>query len=107
MTAAVWLVYNLTGENLFVLEENSTSIKKALDYLAYYNQHPAEWSWNSNPNTGKNDVWPENLLEAMAGIYKDKNYEEYVGNSRPVIYYKHHFAWVFPTLMPVKLMYIK
>lgn len=34
MTGACWLVYNLTGENLFALEQDGTSIKKALDYMA-------------------------------------------------------------------------
>ncbi|KAA6301644.1 MAG: hypothetical protein EZS26_002250 [Candidatus Ordinivivax streblomastigis] len=103
MTAAAWLVYNLTGEDLFNLEQEGVSMKKALDYLAYYNQHPAEWPWCENSNTGAGDMWPENLLEAMAGIYQDANYVEYVKSSQPVIYPKHHFAWVFPTLMPLLL----
>jgi parallel beta-helix repeat protein len=34
MTAACWLVYNLTGEDLFVLEKNNISIKKALNSIA-------------------------------------------------------------------------
>ena len=103
MTAACWMVYNLTGENLFNLEQNGTSIKKALDYMAYYNKHPKEWKWDNNPNTGKNEVWPNNLLEAMAGIYNDNSYIEYVKDRRPIIYRTHHFCWTFPTLMPVSL----
>ncbi|MDR3217533.1 MAG: alginate lyase family protein [Dysgonamonadaceae bacterium] len=103
MTAATWLVYNLTGENLFILEKNNASIKKALDYLVYYEQHPKEWPWDKNPNTGKGDLWPDNLMDAMSGIYKDKHFEEYAKPGRPHIYPKHHFAWSFPTLMPLTL----
>ena len=36
LTASCWLIYNLTGENLFVWEHEGKSIKKALDYLLYY-----------------------------------------------------------------------
>jgi hypothetical protein len=102
MTAAFWLIYNLTGENLFVWENNNASVKKALDYLAYYNQHPAEWPWHEKPHTGKTEVWPENLLEAVSGIYQDENQVNYVKDNRPIMYSKHHFAWSFPTLMPLK-----
>lgn len=107
MTAACWLTYNLTGENLFMLEENDISIKKALDYLLYYEQHPAEWSFHEQPNTGKDDIWPENLFEAMSGIYRDEKYENLAKPARPIIYPKHHFAWVFSTLMPIDLSAFK
>jgi lysophospholipase L1-like esterase len=103
MTAACWLIYNLTGENLFVYEHNGTSIKKAVDYLLYYQQHPQEWTWDKNPNIGTHNTWPDNLLEAMAGIYNDASYIQYISSSRPHIYPIHHFAWSFPTLMPVSL----
>jgi hypothetical protein len=101
MTAACWLIHNLTGENLFDWEQNGASIKKAVDYLLYHEQNPTEWKFNAHPGTGKNEPWPENLMEAMYGIYGDSNYLEYVKQYRPIIYPKHHFAWVFPTLMPV------
>ncbi|MCD7971486.1 MAG: alginate lyase family protein [Candidatus Azobacteroides sp.] len=107
MTAACWLVYNLTGENLFDLEENNLSIKNALNYLLYYEQHPTEWPFYDNPNTGRKEPWPENLFEAISGIYQDEKYKEFVQPARPVIYPKHHFAWVFPTLMPVELSFVK
>jgi len=103
MTASCWLIYNLTGENLYTLEHNGASIKKALDYLFYYNQHAAEWKWNSKPNVGDLKLWPANLLEAMSGIYHEQHYTDYVKDSRPHMYSIHHFAWVFPTLMPVSL----
>jgi hypothetical protein len=97
------LVYNLTGENLFEAECSGVSIKKALDYLFYYNQHPEEWKWHDKPNTGVSGRWPYNLFEAMSGIYGDSGYVEFVRDSRPLLYPVHHFAWVFPTLMPVSL----
>ena len=103
MTAACWLVYNLTGENLFVWEHNGASLKKALDYMLYFHQHPSEWKWDTQPNLGTHETWPDNLLEAMAGIYNDASYLQYVESSRPHIYSLHHFAWSFPTLMPVSL----
>ncbi len=103
LTASCWLIYNLTGENLFVWEHNGTSIKKALDYLLYYQQHPSEWKWYENPNTGTHATWPDNLLEAMSGIYNDASYIQYIEETRPHIYPLHHFAWSFPTLMPISL----
>ncbi len=95
MTAACWLVYNLTGENLFVWEHNDASLKKALDYMFYFHQHPSEWKWDTRPNLGTHETWPDNLLEAMAGIYNDASYLQYVESSRPHIYPLHHFAWSF------------
>lgn len=103
MTASFWVVYNLTGENLFLWEQEGKSIKKALDYLLRYQKAPSEWKWYEGPNVGTHATWPDNLLEAMAGIYGESAYVEYVENSRPHIYPVHHFAWVFPTLMPLSL----
>jgi hypothetical protein len=103
MTAACWVAYNLTGENLFALEQNGASIKKAIDCLFYYEQNPQEWPFHSHPNTGNNEPWCENLIEAMAGVYNNSAYADFAKQFRPIIYPKHHFAWVFPTLMPVCL----
>ena len=103
MTAACWLIYNATGENLFVLENNGVSIKSAIDYMLYHNQHPDEWKWFRNPRTGPENRWPGNLLEAMSGIYQDAQYVDFVKPNRPFMYPEHHFAWSFPTLMPLSL----
>jgi len=103
ITASMYVVYNSTGENLFELKEGDRSVRKALDYLFYYNQHPDEWKWFKNPNQGSPTSWPGNLLEAMSGIYGAPEYVGYVEKSRPLCYPKHHFAWSFPTLMPAKL----
>jgi hypothetical protein len=103
ITAACWVVYNATGENLFDVSRDGVSIKTAVDYLNYYNQHPQEWPWYKNPNKGRPGLWPGNLLEALSGIYEDKSYTDYVIPARPITYNVHHFAWTFPTLMKVKL----
>ncbi|MDD4920873.1 MAG: alginate lyase family protein [Bacteroidales bacterium] len=103
MTAACWVTYNLTGENLFNWTPNGISIKMALDSLAYYNAHPSDWKWSSNPNIGLKDTWPYNLIESMSGIYNDTTYMEYVKGRQPIVYDKHHFAWTFSTIMPTRL----
>lgn len=103
MTAAMWIIYNATGQNLFFYEKDGASVKKAIDYLIYYQQHPKEWKWYGTLITGKHDRWPDILLEAMSRVYDDAKYSKYVESSRPHIYPEHHFAWVFPTLMPVML----
>lgn len=103
ITASCWIVYNNTGENLFFLEEDGVSLKTAIDYLAYYNQHPDEWQWYKDPRVGEPGEWPGNLLEAMSGIYNDPAYVQFVLPDRPLMYPTHHFAWTFPTLMPLSL----
>lgn len=103
ITGACWIVYNNTGENLFSLEKDGVSIKTAIDYLAYYNQHPDEWEWYEDPRVGEPGEWPGNLLEAMSGIYQEPSYVQFVQPNRPLMYRTHHFAWTFPTLMPLSL----
>lgn len=103
ITASMYVVYNSTGENLFTSVEGETSLKKALDYLFYYNQHPDEWKWFKNPNQGSSSSWPGNLFEALSGIYNEPVWAQYAEKSRPICYSRHHFAWSFPTLMPAKL----
>jgi hypothetical protein len=100
ITASFNVIYHATGENLFLLKEEDKSVKKALDYLFYFNQHPAEWTWFENPRQGSPESWPGNLFEAMGSIYGDEAYHDYNVHSRPLVYDKHHFAWSFPTLMP-------
>lgn len=111
LTASMWTIYNATGENLFFEEKNGASVKKALDYLLYYNQHPAEWKWFKNPATGNVNTptgfWPANLLEAMMGIFHEAKFNDYVSEYRPIEYPRHDFAWTFPTLMPLSLNHYK
>ncbi|CAF2406456.1 unnamed protein product [Rotaria sp. Silwood2] len=108
MTAACWVVYQATGENLFTnYSKGNASIKHALDYLFYYNLHGREWPWYPNVTVGTPAGWPGVLFEAMSSIYNDSRYVEYVEASRPLCYNHHHYGWVFPTLMPVQLGDIK
>lgn len=104
LTAASWIAYNITGENLFALQSaEGASIKKAVDYILYYSRNPTEWPWDPNPERGAPQKWPGNLVEALYGVYNDADYRSYVVGSRPIIYNDHHFTWTFPTLMPLSL----
>lgn len=116
MTATAWVAYNATGEDLFALQQGGSSLKAATDYLLYYNQHPGEWKWFENPVHGSTEskfsdldmkthysFWPANLIEAMSGLFNDAKYAVYVAPYRPQCYEAHHFAWVFPTLMPARM----
>ena len=107
LTASSWVIYNQTGENLFTAEKDGASFKKALDYLLYYNQHPEEWKFFKNPDTGfvytETGFWPANLLEAMNGIYHSSDFDTFLIPYRPIMYPKHDYAWTFPTLMPLSL----
>lgn len=108
LTASMWVIYNTTGDNMFMLEKDGASVKKSIDYLLYYNQHPGEWTWFKNPNIGKStnpavDFWPANLLEAMHFVYPNPEYDAYVAPHRPIVYARHDYAWTYPTLLPVKL----
>lgn len=107
ITASCYVVYQATDDNIFLLEEDGKSIKKALDYLFYHNQHPEEWIWHDAPGTGSPSGWPGVLFEAMGSVYGDKDYIDYVRELRPLIYDSHHFAWSFPTLMPAILLFDK
>lgn len=99
LTAACWIAYNVTGENIFTMESaQGASIKKAVDYILYYSKNIAEWPWDPNPERGTPQKWPGNLVEALNGIYNDSAYSSYVAGSRPIVYNDHHFTWTFPTL---------
>jgi len=101
ITASCWLIYNLTGTNLFLTEKEGALIKSALDYLLYYCVKPEEWPWCASPRSGEGEPWPENLFEAMNTVYCENQYDKFVRPFRPVVYPYHSYAWTFPTLMPV------
>ncbi len=107
MTAAAEIVKNATGEDLFHwTSPNGRSIKQALDKMFYYvDGHVSEWptAYGGGNQSFSN---ARNLYEAMAEIYADEDYEDYVKSSRPlqgrINYssgYYHNHAWVYPTLL--------
>lgn len=103
LTAAAWIAYNKTGENIFEMESGEgASIQKAVDFLLENVKDPTKWRWHDNPTKGSPSKWPGNLMEALYGIYNNQAYTNYVAGSRPIIY-KDHFTWTFPTLMPLSL----
>ncbi len=105
LTASMWTIYNVTGENLFFGERNGASIHNALSYLSYYTLHPDEWTWYKNPDVATpktlTGFWPPNLMEAMKDVYQDQKFDAFAAPYRPIVFQKHHFAWTFPTLMPL------
>lgn len=99
ITAACWVAYNTTGENLFRYEQNGRNLKQAIDYLHHYTLQPQEWPWFEKARPGSPNLWPGNLFEALSGIYGDARYAAYSKPAQPIVYPIHHFAWTFPTLM--------
>ncbi len=100
LTASCWMIYHLTGENLFVWEHDGASIKESLDYLLYSFQSYAN---EDKDATESHQAWPGNLIEAMNGVYNDTPFIHFTEKDRPHICSTHHFAWVFPTLMPISM----
>lgn len=104
ITLHAQLAYNTTGQDIFNwTSENGRSIKKALDYLEYYELNKSEWPWHPMPNTSPNKDAPSDLFEAMNDFYNNE-YDSFVTNFRPVSGgYKgtrvSHLGWSFPTLM--------
>ncbi len=105
ITAACWVAYNATGENLFTMSQGAASLKFALDYLFHYNLHADSWPWFDNPRPGTVANWPGNLFEALALIYDDPKYSSYTKAEPAICISSHHFAWSFPTLMPARFTY--
>ncbi|MCC5928813.1 MAG: alginate lyase family protein [Cyclobacteriaceae bacterium] len=105
ITAACWVAIQAGEENLFLFEENDTSLKTALDYLLHHSKNPQDWVWHENPHSGSPSTWPGNLFEALQGLYPDTPYGIFAEPARPIVYPTHHFAWTFPTLMPLKFKY--
>ncbi|MNO46428.1 Alginate lyase [compost metagenome] len=110
LTAAIKLVYDSTGEDLFHwTSPGGKNIKTALDTLFYYaDGRVEEWPYDKDqkfPAPLAPDTWPLDLYEAMFRVYRDPGYERFVSPHRPVTgnknlssgYYQS-YAWIFPEL---------
>ncbi|MFC5652688.1 alginate lyase family protein [Paenibacillus solisilvae] len=101
LTAAAQVALEAEGVDLFHwTSPRGKTIKKALDYLLYYTQHPSQWPYYNKPAvpTGT-EAWPYNLFEAMSDIYPDPAYAAFASARRPLMETGHNYAWSFPTLM--------
>ncbi|MDD6471756.1 MAG: alginate lyase family protein [Bacteroidales bacterium] len=103
ITAASWIIYNESGINLFREDFDGIKFKMALDYLLYYSNHPDEWPHFKKVNKPQPGYWPYMLFEAMKGIYHEDEYATFTRSQQPIMCDKHHFAWTFPTLMPLQM----
>jgi hypothetical protein len=110
MTASCQIIYHATGENLFAYTApNGRNIKAALDKFLYYCVNRGSVAWPhygtvNYPNPLGGHSWPLPLYEAMAGVYGDTAYADFVAAYRPLSgpYNSgdyHHIAWFYPTLM--------
>ncbi|MBC8059521.1 MAG: alginate lyase family protein [Clostridiaceae bacterium] len=80
MTAAIEVVKNATGENLYTY--NSSKVKKALDwYFPKCTNPPSGYSMLPSK-----DSWPSNLYDAMAEVYGVSAWRTWVNSgSRPLV----------------------
>ena len=60
LTAAAQVALEAEGVDLFSwISPRGKTIKKALDYLLYYTQHPSQWPYYTNPNIpSAAEAWP-------------------------------------------------
>jgi hypothetical protein len=106
LTAACQVALNASEVDLFhYTSPNGRNIRMALDYLFYYSQHPEEWPHYEGDQSEIPDPhsWPGNLFMAMASVYENDDYENWVTSSGPVYdsswWSSVHITWVFPVLM--------
>lgn len=107
MTASAQIIYNTTGEDLFnYTAPNGRNLKMALDKHLAYCKDISTWPYGGGYIGGNSSTsWNFMLYEAMAGVYNDADYADYVKAQRPINgplvdnndY--HHMAWFYPTLM--------
>lgn len=100
MTQACQIVLNVTGENIYTyVSPNGKTIKAALDYLFIYAQNPSAWPYGTQSSLPSPSNWPGNLFEAMANVYNDTSYFNWISASRPIVYSgSGRGAWSYSTL---------
>jgi len=106
LTAACQVAFNATGVDLFnYTSPNSRSIKLALDFFIYYLENPEEWPFYDGDDliTLSPHSSAGQLYMAMASIYEDDDYENWVTSLGPVSdstwWDNVHIAWKFPVIM--------
>jgi len=115
MTGTANIAKNATGADLFEYESpGGCSIKLALDRLFEYCLAPETWHYERPggvygtvynlfyPSAEKVKIphaysWPADLFEAMAPVYNEERWSEWVSPHRPVSTGR---GWIYPTLMP-------
>lgn len=104
ITMSAQLLYNTVEVDIFSWSSGEKSLKKALDYLHYYELNRMEWPhWTFTTNKERTKDAPTDLFEAMNDYYNDE-YKEFTTGFQPVLGgYKgnriSHFGWNFATLM--------
>ncbi|PGQ81641.1 alginate lyase family protein [Priestia megaterium] len=112
LTQSMYLIYNVTGQNLFDVNTiEGEKIKRALDSFYVYASNQQKWPFYhgadlNNPSMVVPHNWPANLYEAMSTIYPSY-YERLTVGYRPILggYIRDrnqpsHLAWNFPSLLP-------
>jgi len=102
LTSASQIALNSRGVDLFHYKcEAGYGIEHALDYLLKYSREPGTWPHyiGKDLNIPRPGKWPGNLFEAMSGIYGRKDYEDWIIEARPIMYFGHHYTWSTPTLL--------
>jgi predicted ester cyclase len=110
VTAAAKLVLDTTGEDLFRwVSPGGKSLQYAVErFFHYVNGHLKEWPYDDNPIFPaqlSGGTWPLDLVEAMANIYKNPDFERFVAPYRPITGnininsgHYHAYAWIYPEL---------
>lgn len=113
-TVAAQIILNATGTDLFTYQApDGRPLRQALDRLFAYSQQPEQWPYRLPPGLRGRlwrtfypaadhvliptaTSWPGNLFEAMATVYREPAWDEWLGPHRPI---HGGRGWVYPTLM--------
>ena len=119
MTGIANIAKNATGEDLFqYVSPSGLSLKLALDKLFEYSLAPETWPYKRPDGPAGEiynalypsedevklpapDAWPGNLFEAMAAVYGEQAWSDWVAPHRPI---GSGRGWLYTTLMPPAFM---
>jgi uncharacterized protein YjdB len=100
MTEAAHFVRKHLGVDLFdPATESGAELKRALEFYYGFCQNPSDWPNNqvSLPQVCP-ECWPMNLYEAMAEMYNNQDYENYIIPARPIRRINTGLSWSLATL---------